>query len=293
MEQLKVLQDQFKEAAKQYPKVTGVSVYKKMAGGDCKTKGKTSREKALQKQIENMRVVVKPEHNQKPERTVAYWLTDAAQPYNGDFWQELWLLQPPGVTWDKAQVKALFTGLTQSAIDYIIQERERPVICSLFAEIGPSLANSHPAQSWLAIVRYMRPGKYPKIVKENQGFTLAETDGKGYWAIDNVFLESAFVLGDIVTAVEKIPPALYVKPITLRHFIGIVTIATQPNRQKSFADALRKADKAGTITLPQHIGEWKSGKPLFYDPAKLLAGWRDEWMQKVSLPDFKPEFNPK
>jgi len=49
-------------------------------------------------------------------------------------------------------------------------------------------------------------------------------------------------------------------------------------------NSLQSAAHAGTIRLPDHVGEWKSGKPKFYPPAELASCWPGYCRHLPNLP---------
>jgi hypothetical protein len=60
-----------------------------------------------------------------------------------------------------------------------------------------------------------------------------------------------------------------------------------------YRNALQNADKFGTITLPDNVGKWKTGKAKFYRPSDLAGLW-DEYCEEIpDLPLLTPTAPPQ
>ena len=223
MEQLKIFQRQFETAERQFSKIAHLIVYRKDAGGDCggstvtevmlQQKKRTSailrkrqrlslarRMRVLGDEAGDCQVKIEPKYNPTPEKTLAYWRSDADPSYDGDFYEQHWLLAAEGRL-DGPRALETIESLARNIVFYIIDDERWPGVANIYTEAGPRTSNESYIRCWLMMVRYLQPSTHIKKVDEGKGFTLAEPGEKGYSVIENVFLASVLACSDMIGAI--------------------------------------------------------------------------------------------
>lgn len=236
MSQLEILQDQFKDAAKQFRKITHLVVYRKNAGGDCggltvtevmrlrllRQKSRTSviltrkrrleferslarRMRELEDEISDCQVKIEPNYNPTPERTLAYWESDADSSYDGNFYEQHWVLTAAGIQeQDMEWALETLETLARDSVLYIIDDKNLSGVADIYTKAMPTTISESYIRCWLMMVRYLQPSAYPKKVAEGAGFTLAKPGKKGYSVIENVFLTSARACSYMIDAITPV-----------------------------------------------------------------------------------------
>ncbi len=118
-------------------------------------------------------------------------------------------------------------------------------------------------------------------------------DGFAQTEVDRADTKEQTCADNTVSAAQNTGQEINDTPVTLREFMGMFCQLLEKNLRESRVKALQSASRRGVISLPKHVGHWKSGQSKKYSPHALVKAWPKYREELPNLPDLKPEFRAR